>query len=116
MIQNYFKIAFRNLKRNKIFSLINITGLALGIAGSIIIFQLVKYHLSTDAYHKNAKNIYRVVMDLHLGDGKIEHEKGSPFILHNTLKKDFASVKNVAYVGKEEVIISVTKPNGVVGK
>jgi putative ABC transport system permease protein len=116
MIQNYFKIAFRNLKRNKIFSLINITGLALGIAGGIIIFQLVKYHLSTDSYHKKVKNIYRVVMDLHLEDGSIEHEKGSPFILHNTLKKDFAYVENVTYVGKEEVIVSVGKPNGVVDK
>ena len=116
MIQNYFKIAFRNLKRNKIFSLINITGLAFGIAGSIIIFQLVKYHLSTDSYHKNAKNIYRVVMDLHLGDGSVEHEKGSPFILHNTLKKDFASVENVAYIAKEEVLISMAKPNGIIDK
>jgi putative ABC transport system permease protein len=116
MIQNYFKIAFRNLKRNKIFSLINITGLALGIAGSIIIFQLVKYHLSTDSYHKNTKNIYRIVMDLHLEDGSIEHEKGSPFILHNTLKKDFASVENVAYVGKEEIVISIAKPSGVIDK
>jgi putative ABC transport system permease protein len=116
MIQNYFKIAFRNLKRNKVFSLINIAGLALGIAGSIIIFQLVKYHFSTDDYHKNAKNIYRVVMDLHLEDGSVEHEKGSPFILHNTLKKDFASVENVAYVGKEEVVISVVKLNGVINK
>jgi putative ABC transport system permease protein len=116
MIQNYFKIAWRNLKRNKVFSFINITGLALGIAGSIIIFQLVKYHLSTDSYHKDAKNIYRVVMDLHLGDGSVEHEKGSPFILHNTLKKDFASIRNVAYVGKEELIISVIKINGVVNK
>ena len=116
MIQNYFKIAFRNLKRNKVFSLINITGLALGVAGSIIIFQLVKYHLSIDSYHKNAKNIYRVVMDLHLGDGSIEHEKGSSFILHNTLKKEFASISNVTYVGKEEVIISVSKSNGVVDK
>ena len=116
MIHNYFKIAFRNLRRNKAFSFINITGLVLGIAGSIVIFQLVKYHLSVDSYHKNAKNIYRVVMDLHLGDGSIEHEKGSPFILHNTLKKDFASVANVAYVGKEEVTVSVGKPNGVIDK
>jgi putative ABC transport system permease protein len=53
---------------------------------------------------------------LHLQDGSIEHEKGSPFILHNTLEKDFASVSNVAYVGKEEITISVIKPNGVVDK
>ncbi len=116
MLKNYFKIAFRNLVRNKVYSFINIAGLAIGITGSIIIFQLVKYHLSTDSYHKNAKNIYRVVMDLHLEDGSIENEKGSPFILHSTLKKDFAAIRNVAYVGKEEVIISLAKPNGVIDK
>ncbi|MES2517039.1 MAG: FtsX-like permease family protein [Bacteroidota bacterium] len=116
MIQNYFKIAFRNLKGNKIFSLINIAGLALGIAGSIVIFQLVKYHLSMDSYHKNANNIYRVVMNLHLGDGSTEYEKGSPFILHNTLKNDFASVSNVAYIGKQELVISIAKDNGIVDK
>ena len=66
MIQNYLKIALRNLLRNKVYSFINIAGLALGIFGSIVIFQLVKYHLSTDAFHHNTKRIYRVVMDLHL--------------------------------------------------
>ena len=116
MIQNYFKIALRNVRRNKVFSFINITGLALGIAGSILIFQLVKFHLNTNNYHSNVKNIYRVVMDLHLGDGSVEHEKGSPFILHSTLKKDFASVENTAYVGKEELTISIEKTNGSVDK
>jgi putative ABC transport system permease protein len=113
MLRNYLKIAFRNLVRNKVYSFINICGIVVGILGSIIIFQLVKYHLSTDTYHKKAKNIYRVVMNLHLDDGSIEHEKGSPFILHQTLKNDFPSVEKVAYVGQQEMTISVPKQNRV---
>ncbi|MDZ7898764.1 MAG: hypothetical protein U5N85_12195 [Arcicella sp.] len=66
MLQNYLKIALQNLLRNKVYSIVNITGLAVGIAGAIIIFQLVKYHLSTDAFHPNSKRIYRVVMKLNL--------------------------------------------------
>ncbi|MBC8112348.1 MAG: ABC transporter permease, partial [Verrucomicrobia bacterium] len=91
-------------------------GLSVGIFGSIIIFQLVKYHLNRDTYHKNSKNIYRMVMDLHLEDGSIEKEKGSPFILHNALKNDFAAVENVTYIGHQELIISVLKENGIFDK
>ena len=116
MLQNYLKIALRNLLRNKVYSFINIAGLALGIFGSIVIFQLVKYHLSTDAFHHNSKQIYRVVMDLHLEDGKIEKEKGSPFILHKTLKNDFPSVENVAYLGQQDLTFSITKANGTTDK
>jgi len=84
--------------------------LSLGIFGSIVIFQFVKYHLSTDIYHQKFKNIYRVVMDLHLDEG-IEHEKGSPFILHETLKNDFPDVENAAYIGQQEMTISIAKSN-----
>ena len=116
MTQTYLKIAFRNLVRNKVYSFINILGLSLGIAGSIVIFQFVKYHLDTDTYHAKSKNIYRVVMDLHLDDGSIEHEKGSPFMLHNTLKNDFVEVENSAYLGQQEVTISVQNTKGTVDK
>lgn len=46
MLRNFFKIAIRNLKRNKTYALINVLGLALGITCAILIFTLVKYHLS----------------------------------------------------------------------
>ena len=116
MFQNYLKIAFRNLVRNKVFSLINISGLAVGIFGSIVVFQLVKYHLDTDTFHQNASRIYRVVMDLHLEDGQIEHEKGSPFVLHKVLKNDFPAVENVAYLGQQDLTFSISKSGGITDK
>ena len=54
MLYNFLKIAFRNLLRHRSHSVFNILGLSLGITGAILIFLLVKYHLSTDRYHTKA--------------------------------------------------------------
>ncbi len=60
MFRNYLKIAFRNLKKHKGFSLINISGLAMGMACSILIFMYVVDEMSYDKYHTKADRIYRV--------------------------------------------------------
>jgi hypothetical protein len=60
MFKNYCKTAFRNLVRNKKFSLINIAGLAIGIASSILIFPVVNYELSYDRFQNDYNNIYQV--------------------------------------------------------
>lgn len=61
MLKNYLKIAFRNLTRHRIYSFINIAGLAVGIACAIIIMLWVKHELSYDKFNKNADRLYRVV-------------------------------------------------------
>lgn len=60
MFKNYLKIAFRNLLKNKVYSLINIFGLAIGMAACFFIFQYIRFELSYDQFHVNGKNIYRV--------------------------------------------------------
>jgi len=60
MIKNYFKTAFRNLSRNKIYSFINIAGLSIGLACAMLIMLYVKDELSFDDFHKNVNNIYRI--------------------------------------------------------
>jgi len=60
MLKNYFKTAWRNLFRNKFYSLINITGLTAGLAIGILILLWVQDELSFDSFHSNADNIYRV--------------------------------------------------------
>jgi len=60
MIKNYFKTAFRNLARNKIYSFINIAGLSLGLACAMLIMLYVKDEVSFDRFHKNVNNIYRI--------------------------------------------------------
>jgi len=67
MIKNYLKTAWRNLIRNKFYSVINIAGLTLGLAIGILILLWVQDELSFDTFHKNAKNIYR--LDIQGGTG-----------------------------------------------
>lgn len=60
MIENYLKIAFRNIRRNKLYSFINISGLGIGIAGSLLILVYVANQYSFESMQKNRKNIVRV--------------------------------------------------------
>jgi len=61
MLKNYFKVAWRSLMRNKAYSIINVTGLAVGITCCVLISLYVKDELSYDRYHAQADNIYRVI-------------------------------------------------------
>jgi putative ABC transport system permease protein len=60
MFRNYFKTAFRNLTRNKIYSFINIAGLSIGLACTMFIMLYVKDEVSFDRFHKNVNHIYRI--------------------------------------------------------
>ena len=61
MVRNFLKITFRNFKRNKLFSIINIIGLSIGMAAFILIMLWVKYELSFDRFHNNSGQIYRLI-------------------------------------------------------
>ena len=61
MIRNYIKIAWRNLKHNKGYAVINITGLAIGLACCLLIVLYIRDERSYDHYHENKDRIYRVV-------------------------------------------------------
>jgi putative ABC transport system permease protein len=68
MFSTYFKLAYRNIIKDKAYAMINITGLAIGIASSILILLWVQNELSYDRFHKNAGQIYRITNDF--GDSK----------------------------------------------
>jgi putative ABC transport system permease protein len=63
MLKNYLKVALRNISRTKVFSLINITGLAIGMAGTLMILMYVANELSYENFHQNRKQIYRVSVE-----------------------------------------------------
>jgi putative ABC transport system permease protein len=63
MLKNYFLTAIRNLRRNKLFSAINVFGLAIGISASLVIYLIVHYNFSFDKFEKDGDRIYRVVSD-----------------------------------------------------
>ena len=61
MIKNYFKIAFRGFWRHKLFTLINIIGLSIGISAALVIYLIVHFDFNFDKFHKDGERIYRVV-------------------------------------------------------
>jgi len=71
MFKNYFKIAWRNLLKNKTFSLINIIGLASGLACFILIALYVADELSYDRFNEKASRIYRINSDIVFGGNKL---------------------------------------------
>jgi len=71
MLRNYFKIAFRNLWRNKTFSLINILGLAVGLASCLLLFMYISHELSYDDFQQKADRIVRVTMEYSI-DGHVD--------------------------------------------
>lgn len=91
MIKNYFKIAFRNIIRHKAYSIINISGMAIGLASSILILLWVQNERSYDKFHKNADQIYRITGDF--GDMKVAvNTEGMP----GGLKAELPVVKDYA--------------------
>src|SRR6185295_20308690 len=97
MLRNYFKTAWRNLWKNKTYSLINITGLAIGMAACILILLFVFYERSFDNFHK--KNIYRL-NEVQKFEGMVSSQKValSMFPMGPTLKEDFPEIKNFVRV------------------
>ncbi|MFC1564713.1 ABC transporter permease [candidate division KSB1 bacterium] len=93
MFRNYLKIAIRNLKRNKGFSLINISGLTLGITCFILLMMFIQYEYSFDQFHKNADNIYRVVYKSSYSYQDKNHWACSTAALAPALIEEFPEVK-----------------------
>jgi putative ABC transport system permease protein len=95
MLQNYLKTALRTLRGDKTYAGLNVTGLALGLAGGLLIYLFVGFHLGTDSFHPHADRIYRVVLDIHSEDGSVEREPGSAAPMGEALRKEFPQVEGV---------------------
>lgn len=94
MIKNYFTIALRNLLRHKTFSLINISGLAIGMAACLLIVLFILDELSFDQHHVNKQNIYRVEGYYLRGGTTPERSASSSFALAPLLKTVFPEIKS----------------------
>ncbi|PSR53603.1 hypothetical protein AHMF7605_08725 [Adhaeribacter arboris] len=95
MLKNYFKIAWRNLLRNKAYSAINIAGLATGISACILIFFYVKHELTYEQQFDKYDRIYRVVTDINL-EGQQDKFARSPAPLAAAMQKDYPAIEKVA--------------------
>src|SRR5689334_14282770 len=86
MIKNYFKTAWRNIVRNKAFSVINIMGLALGLTCSLLIMLWVQDEKNVDAFHSNGKYLYQVY-ERNYYDGKVSADYPTQGLLAEELKR-----------------------------
>ncbi|MGC4021569.1 MAG: ABC transporter permease, partial [Cyclobacteriaceae bacterium] len=112
MFKNYLKTAFRNLWREKNKTSLNILGLTIGIAASLILFLLIDHHYSFDNYHSKKDRIYRVVVSSDGNNGK-DYGSGIPTVLPEAFRNDFAEVDEVTFTSyRANTLISIPQPSG----
>jgi len=106
MLKSYLKIAFRNLLKYKVYSIINIFGLSVGLACCILIMLFVRDELSYDRFHRNADQIYRVVVEFKYKD-RPDHFAHTQAPLAPALLNEFPEVlKAVRFARRSEVLIA----------
>src|SRR5574339_897600 len=94
MIKNYFKIAWRNIIRQKGYSGINIVGLAIGIAACLLILQYVSFELSYENFHVNKERIYRVQQDRY-DNGKLSTQcAAGAYAFGNSFKESIPEIED----------------------
>lgn len=104
MIRNYLKVAFRNLWRSKGFSIINISGLAIGMASAILILLWIQNEMSFDRCHAKQDRLYQAWNRGKIGD-KLECWSTTPKILGPTLKQDYPEVDKETRVNWDQTLL-----------
>jgi len=111
MIKNYFKLAFRNLSKRRGYSLLNIAGLAIGIACSILIFQYVAFERSFDSFAKDPDRIVRLRLDSYQ-QGKLSWKSATVYPAFGpTMKKDLPEVEDFCRLIDADMLLSNDEKN-----
>src|SRR5438034_5279502 len=103
MIKNYFKTAFRNLWRNKVFSLIKILGLSIGLTVCMLIFLYTKDEISYDQFHKNKTQLFRVIQTWQMGKEGAQTIGITNGIMGESFSKEIPEVQQFVRVNGEAV-------------
>jgi len=98
MFKNYLKIALRNLRRQKLYSFINIFGLSLGVACCLLILLFVEHEWSFDKFHRKADRLFRAVIVEHKIDGGVGKMAYQPLPLGPTLKDEFPEIEKTVRI------------------
>ena len=112
MIRNYLTTAWRNLWKNKTFSLINVAGLSIGMAACLLILQYVSFELSYDQFNRNVSDLYRVYNDRYQHGKLIQHGTITYSAIGKAMQDDFPEVVNHARVvpfGKNTISVGTKK-------
>ncbi|MBL7862489.1 MAG: ABC transporter permease [Cyclobacteriaceae bacterium] len=96
MLKNYFRTAIRNIVRNKLFSSLNVLGLAFGMGSALIIFLWVKDEWSVDRFHKNSSRLYRVMENQRYSDGRVYTFASTPGPMAPFIKEKFPEIERAS--------------------
>lgn len=108
MLQNYFKTAWRNLLRGKLFSFINIAGLSVGLACCMLIVLYAKDEVSYDRFHDKAGNLYRLTRKEFTPEGKLDNFDGNTGMVQGpSFKREIPEVKDFVRVQSEHLAIKI---------
>lgn len=112
MLKNYFKVAWRNLRKNGLYSLINIGGLTIGMAVSFMLLIYVYNEFSFDKFNKNTDRLYRVLRN-QPSNGELMTNSATPIPLAPAMIKDFPEIEKVARTNWPNDILVNYKDKGL---
>ncbi|MBC8153529.1 MAG: ABC transporter permease, partial [Bacteroidetes bacterium] len=112
MLRNYFKIAWRNLWRNRLYTTLNVVGLAIGLSACWIIYRLVSYEFAFDQHHANRDHIYRVVTRFNR-DGQQSGFAGVPLPMVAAVQSQVPGIERVVPLREQWTnYVDVPQPTG----
>lgn len=112
MLKSYLTTAWRNIRKNKVFSLINVIGLSIGMAACLLILQYVNFELSYDQFNKNIADLYRVYNDRYQNGKLIQHGTITYSAIGQAMQHDYPEVVNhcrMAPFGNQIIILGTQK-------
>src|SRR5690606_30682717 len=96
MLKTDVKAAWRNIKKNTFYSLLNILSLSIAMAIALFLFVYTDFHNNFDNYHTQADNTFKLVHELHLGN--IEHNPGSSFAMFSALESQIPEIEQASFL------------------
>lgn len=96
MLQNYFKIAWRSLVRNRTYTFLNAAGLTVGIICALMLYTVIQFELSYDTHHQKKDRIYRLVSDMETPDGP-SYAGAIPYPVPAALKAEYPQVEKISF-------------------
>lgn len=114
MFKNYFKIAWRNLIKRKVFTVINILGLSIGFGSAILIYLFLSHHLSFDQFHENSDRVYRINTEIHRDE--VGYRASVPPGFANVFREEYGYADKVAKIVNLDGYILDVERNGIFNK